>query len=122
MDDGDNMPRPFARVPLTELRRDHVVVVAMPKDERGYPREALLLLDTDGVPRAFVNRCQHMPIPLDGGSRQFFSSDRLALLCGTHGARYRLNDGYCTAGPCSGTSLQAIDLRIVDSTIELREG
>lgn len=111
----------FARVLLTALSPLQVVIVPMPTDERGRPREAMVLLDHEGQPRAYINRCKHVPIPLDGGSRVFFSSDQTALLCGTHGARYRLNDGYCFAGPCRGASLDPIDLRIEGGVIELRE-
>lgn len=113
--------QPFARVLLTALSPAQAVVVPMSPDERGRPREAIVVLDHDGIPRAYINRCKHVPIPLDGGSRQFFSSDKTALLCGTHGARYRLDDGYCTAGPCRGARLDPIEVRIEAGIIELRE-
>ncbi len=114
-------PAPFARVLLSSLSPAQVVVVPMSVDARGRPREAIVLLDHDGAPRAFINRCKHLPIPIDSGSRVFFTSDKSALLCGTHGARFRLNDGYCFAGPCHGASLDPIDLRIEGSILELRE-
>lgn len=112
---------PFARVLRSSLTPAHVVVVPMSRDAGGRPREALVLVDLDGVPRAYINRCEHLPIPIDGGTRHFFSSDKTALLCGTHGARYRLNDGYCYRGPCRGRSLVALDLRVDGDFIELRE-
>lgn len=119
-DAPDNTP-PFGRVVLASLQSQAVVVVVMPPDERGRPREALVLLDHEGAPRAYINRCKHVPIPLDGGSRQFFSSDKQDLLCGTHGARYRLHDGFCTKGPCRGERLDALRLRVENGIIELRE-
>lgn len=112
---------PFARVLLTSLSPGQAVVVPMSPDERGRPREALVLLDHDGTPRAFINRCKHVPIPLDGGSRQFFTGDKEALLCGTHGARYRLTDGYCVSGPCHGAKLDPILIQVANGIIELRE-
>jgi nitrite reductase/ring-hydroxylating ferredoxin subunit len=111
----------FAHVPLSSLVPGQAVVVRMSPDAGGRPREALLLLDHDGTPRAYINRCEHLPIPIDGGSRHFFTSDKSALLCGTHGARFRLDSGYCFRGPCRGRSLIALDLRIEEGIVELRE-
>lgn len=78
----------------------------------GRPREVLVLATPDGEPRAYVNECQHLPVPLDGGSREFMNRAGTHLMCGTHGALYRLEDGYCTEGPCEGGSLERLPLRI----------
>ena len=81
-------------------------------DAEGHPREVLVLATKDGEARAYVNRCQHLPIPLDGGSREFLNGAGTHLMCGTHGALYRLDDGYCIEGPCEGTWLESVPLRI----------
>lgn len=86
----------------------------MTRDDRGRPREALVLLDEDGRVRAYLNRCEHLPIPLDAGSREFLSRDGAHLMCGTHGALFRRDDGFCVAGPCAGRSLCALPFRITD--------
>lgn len=122
MHDAPSQPEPFARVLLSELTPAHAVIVPMSPDAGGRPREAIVLIDDTGTPRAYINRCKHVPIPLDGGSRHFFTSDKSALLCGTHGAQYRLTDGYCFKGPCRGTQLTAVELRVEGGIIELREG
>lgn len=83
-------------------------------DSEGRPREVLVLATPDGEPRAYLNRCRHLPIPLDGGSREFLTDDGTHLRCGTHGAIYRLDDGYCVEGPCEGTWLERVPLRIDD--------
>ena len=85
-------------------------VVPLPPGANGMRREAIVLCDEQGELRAYVNRCQHLPIPLDGGGRAFFSADGRHLLCRTHGASYRLHDGLCVAGPCTGSSLVALRL------------
>ena len=85
-------------------------VVALPPDRQGLRREAIVLRDEQGTLRAYLNRCQHLPITLDAGSRAFFDRDGRELLCRTHGASYRLHDGLCTAGPCIGRSLVALPL------------
>ena len=93
----------------SDLASGAVRVVALPPEGR-IPREALLLRDANGVVRAYLNRCQHLPIPLDGGSRRFLAKDGSHLQCGTHGARYRISDGHCVDGPCKGAVLHALTL------------
>jgi nitrite reductase/ring-hydroxylating ferredoxin subunit len=93
----------------SELAPGAVRVVKLPPEGR-IPREALIIRDERGVLRAYLNRCQHLPIPLDGGSRRFLTRDGDYLECGTHGARYRLNDGHCVEGPCQGRALIALEL------------
>lgn len=99
------------RVPLSGVEAlvvGEVAVVPLPRSQTGIPREGLVLRLPGGELRAYLNRCQHLPIPIDSGSRQFLSDDRRHLVCLTHGARYRIEDGFCVAGPCSGQSLEAL--------------
>lgn len=105
-----------ARVRVCPRRRltEGVQVASLPNDELGRPREALVLLDRSGAVRAYLNRCRHLPIPLDGGSRKFLTDDGEHLICGTHGARYRRDDGLCIEGPCAGASLHAIRVHVGD--------
>ncbi len=91
-----------------ELVRGIVKVVDLARDVDGTPREAMVLRDRAGVARAYVNRCMHLSIPLDGGTRDFFEPGGELLLCGTHGALYRPEDGFCVAGPCENESLEAL--------------
>jgi nitrite reductase/ring-hydroxylating ferredoxin subunit len=108
------------RVCPREDLADGVQVVRLPDDELGRPREALVLLDGAGTLRAYLNRCEHLPIPLDGGSRDFLSADGRHLRCGTHGALYRREDGFCFEGPCAGKSLLALPVRVAeDGWVEL---
>jgi nitrite reductase/ring-hydroxylating ferredoxin subunit len=85
-------------------------VVALPPEPSGWRREAIVVRDAAGELRAYLNRCQHLPIPLDAGSRSFFGPDGRQLVCKTHGATYRLEDGMCIAGPCTGRALVALRL------------
>jgi len=91
-----------------DLAPGTVRVVALPPEAHGLRREAIVLRDQQGVLRAYLNRCQHLPITLDAGSRAFLDRDGRELLCRTHGATYRLHDGLCTGGPCVGRSLLAL--------------
>ncbi|MCG8557337.1 MAG: Rieske (2Fe-2S) protein [Proteobacteria bacterium] len=75
-------------------------------------REALVVRDSHGQPRAYLNTCKHLPIPLDGGTGDYLSEEGRYLLCSTHGARYRLEDGYCVDGPCEGESLDSLAVEV----------
>lgn len=94
-----------ARGELTPL---DVRAVPLPPHRDGQPREALVLLGDDGEPRAYLNRCRHIPIPIDGGSKQYLTRGGKYLLCGTHGALYRRDDGMCIAGPCLNLALERL--------------
>jgi nitrite reductase/ring-hydroxylating ferredoxin subunit len=87
-------------------------VVPLPPEPSGLRREAIVLRDAGGVLRAYLNRCQHLPITLDAGSRAFLGPDGRYLVCRTHGATYQLDDGMCVAGPCVGRALIALRLEL----------
>ena len=87
-----------------ELRR-----FALPADERGRPREALVIRSVYAEPVAYLNLCPHLDVPLDAGSPDF-APRRGHLMCRTHGARFRTLDGQCVWGPCQGESLQRLEL------------
>jgi nitrite reductase/ring-hydroxylating ferredoxin subunit len=94
----------------SELTGDVVKAVPLPRDEQGRPREALVLLGPDGEPRAYLNLCRHLPVPLDGGSKHYLTRGGEYLLCGTHGALFRRDDGLCVQGPCKNLSLFPLTL------------
>lgn len=74
-------------------------------------RSAIILRDPLGRLRAYMNLCKHLPIPIDGGSGDLLDDDRLHLICRTHGALYRMKDGVCIEGPCTGETLDVLTLR-----------
>lgn len=103
----------------SELRPASVRLIRLPPQPNGLPQEAIVLLDEAGTLRAYVNRCQHLPIPLDGGSGRFLTDDGKFLSCGTHGARYRLEDGLCVEGPCGGRALEVLEVELEGDAIVL---
>jgi len=107
---------------VADLDRADVLGVPLPRDHERVPREALVLRDPSGTVRAYLNRCRHLPIPLDGGSRRYLDDGKRYLMCGTHGALFRREDGYCFEGPCRGDSLFALEVEIdPDGTIWISE-
>ena len=58
--------------------------------------------------RGYINRCPHLGTPLEMFPGRFLDETGNSLVCSTHGARFNVEDGYCTSGPCKGLWLQAI--------------
>lgn len=90
-------------------------------DRQGRPITALVLRDERGAVVAYRNLCRHLPVPLDGGTGQLLSDDRAHLVCGTHGATYRLRDGHCVEGPCEGLALERLVVRRQGSNVYVSE-
>lgn len=61
-----------------------------------------------GKPYAYVNRCAHVSVELDWVEGDFFTAQQDFLICSTHGAHYRPDNGFCVMGPCKGKSLKPI--------------
>ncbi|MDH3442476.1 MAG: Rieske 2Fe-2S domain-containing protein [Deltaproteobacteria bacterium] len=76
-----------------------------------YRIDAFLVNDR-GQFHAYVNRCRHMPTPLDFLRNKFLSDDRRYLMCYTHGALYEFATGLCIAGPCKGESLYRLPVLV----------
>jgi len=76
-----------------------------------YRLDALLVND-QGNFYAYVNRCRHMPTPLDFVRDEFISDDGQFLRCYTHGALYEFATGRCVEGPCKGESLYRLPVTI----------
>jgi nitrite reductase/ring-hydroxylating ferredoxin subunit len=76
-----------------------------------YRLDAFLINDR-GSFHAYVNRCRHMPTPLDFVRDEFVSDDGRFLRCYTHGALYEFSTGLCVDGPCKGESLFRLPVRI----------
>jgi nitrite reductase/ring-hydroxylating ferredoxin subunit len=64
----------------------------------------------DGIVRAYLNRCAHVPIELDWNPGEFFDLSGLYLVCSTHGAGYAPDTGRCRTGACAGRGL--VSLRV----------
>lgn len=82
---------------------------------------------TEGVPLfvvrkqdqvfVYLNSCPHRLIPLEWQPDQFLDYDKNFIQCASHGALFKIDDGTCIAGPCSGDSLTPIPHETRDGTI-----
>jgi len=83
-------------------------------------RVDVVLVRRGGVLRGFVNSCPHQAMPLETFPDKFLNGDGSLLVCSTHGARFRVEDGYCVSGPCVGKALAAIAVDVVDGVVRVR--
>jgi len=79
----------------------------------------LVVMRQSGRLIAYRNRCPHRGTPLDWAPDRFLSPDGRHFQCSTHGARFRIADGYCVAGPCQGERLAAVALTVEDGLVRL---
>ena len=77
----------------------------------------LILLRRRADVAAFVNACPHQGTPLNTTEDRFFTRDGRFLLCRTHGARFRPEDGVCVSGPCVGDRLTPHAVRVKEGRV-----
>lgn len=73
----------------------------------GRPARAFALR-FDGVVRAYLNRCLHVPVEMDWQPGEFFDIEKRFILCSIHGASYAPENGRCVGGPCGRGSLTPV--------------
>ena len=66
---------------------------------------------------AYENRCPHTGVTLNWQPDQFFDIENHFIQCSTHGALFRFDDGYCVRGPCAGSKLNSLALKIENDDI-----
>ena len=81
------------------------------------PLPAFVMLLAGG-PRAWLNRCAHVPVELDGVPGRFLDESGRVIVCATHGAVYDPESGRCLRGPCRGKALYPVPSRETGGSIE----
>ncbi|HXC38324.1 MAG TPA: Rieske 2Fe-2S domain-containing protein [Burkholderiales bacterium] len=74
-----------------------------------------------GLPRAYLNRCAHVPTELDWQPGEFFDMTKTLLICSMHGAQYYPENGRCYLGPCRNGGLVPLQVVERDGNIILQE-
>ncbi len=89
----------------------------------GAERVEILVVRDGARTFGYVNSCPHLGSPLDWAEDQFMSEDGGHIMCHTHGALFRIEDGFCIAGPCAGGSLTPVAVAVDDTgRVLLRPG
>ena len=65
----------------------------------------------------YLNSCPHTGAPLDLNEGKFLSRERKYIICSTHGALFKIEDGYCISGPCRSSSLEAVPVTIKNGDV-----
>ncbi len=87
----------------------------------GAERLAILAVRRDGTVYAYLNSCPHIGSPLDFTPGQFLDLERRHILCSTHGALFRIEDGHCISGPCAGKALTPLTTRLENGEVHVSE-
>ena len=88
---------------------------------RGPRRQAMVTRLPNGELRAYLNLCKHIPVPLDSYRGEVIEPGGERVLCRTHGAAYRREDGLCVEGPCEGESLDPVRVELRDGEIFIHD-
>lgn len=81
------------------------------KDAVDRPVDVLVVRDGERL-YGYLNSCPHAGTPLDWVPDRFMAPDGEHLACATHGALFRVVDGRCVAGPCTGDRLTPVPVRV----------
>jgi nitrite reductase/ring-hydroxylating ferredoxin subunit len=94
---------------LSELPVDGII---FDYKEGPFDEQGILIRTRDGV-KAYKNECRHLPMRLDDREpAEIWDEHNRYLVCNSHGARYRPDDGLCVSGPCEGSHLKELPVII----------
>jgi nitrite reductase/ring-hydroxylating ferredoxin subunit len=82
---------------------------------RGWPIVEVIVVRRAGAFLGYFNQCPHMTVPLNILDRVAMNGEY--LFCDHHYASFRIGDGYCTEGPCTGDSLASVALAVRDGAV-----
>lgn len=85
----------------------------------GAETRAIFVVRHGGRVVAYANSCPHTGSPLDWIPDRFLDIEKRFILCATHGALFRIEDGHCVGGPCAGKGLSLAPIRIEAGAIYL---
>jgi len=87
--------------------------------ERDGDEDDIIVVRQGSRVHGYVNVCPHTASPLDWVENQFMNLDKSHIMCATHGAEFRIEDGFCVLGPCHGQSLEPIPVSVRDGDVVL---
>jgi nitrite reductase/ring-hydroxylating ferredoxin subunit len=85
----------------------------------GKERRDIVVVRRHGKFHAYENSCPHQAMPLETFPDKFLNEDGSLFICSTHGARFRVEDGFCISGPCEGKSMKRVAIALSDGSISI---
>lgn len=82
-------------------------------------RAPMFVIRTGAAVHGYENRCPHQGTTLDWKAHSFLTVAKTEIICATHGALFRIADGYCFAGPCPGAALTPVAVRVEHGRVML---
>ena len=79
----------------------------------------LFVVHKDASFHAYKNKCPHTGVSLNWQEDQFLDLDHNLIQCSVHDALFEVDSGYCVSGPCSGQTLEELEITIKDNEIYL---
>lgn len=89
-------------------------------DPLGEGRDTMFLVRRGGQVFGYRNACPHYDFARMAWRKdEFLNADRSRIMCAAHNALFRIDDGWCEAGPCVGESLTPVALSVEDGNVWL---
>ncbi len=83
--------------------------------------EECLLVRFNGLCYAYINRCVHMPRPLDCEKDLVFDHSGLYLRCSMHGIVYKPETGASVSTMCEGEQLKSVQIYEADGEVGIAD-
>jgi nitrite reductase/ring-hydroxylating ferredoxin subunit len=80
-------------------------------------QQEIFIVRLGGNAHGYLNSCPHTGAPLDWTPDRFLDLDGRYIQCAMHGALFRIEDGRCIAGPCSGDRLTRVPVRSEEGVV-----
>ena len=81
--------------------------------------KSIFAVKKDDSIHVYLNACPHLGINLEFRPNEFLDMDKTFIQCANLGALFEIVSGNCVMGPCTGQSLERIEVNIESGFIEL---
>jgi len=79
--------------------------------------QSVFAVRKDGILTVYKNSCPHLGVPLNFEPDVFLDMENAFILCSTHGALFKIDDGECVHGPCLGQRLETVSHSIKEREV-----
>ncbi|WP_455366822.1 Rieske (2Fe-2S) protein [Kaarinaea lacus] len=105
----------YVEVPLSDIKPGAVVPIKVMYNTRDI---TALVVKADEEVAVYLDLCPHNKIELTQ-TGDYMSADGTRLMCASHGATFKLEDGSCDRGPCQGDTLAKIPFELTEGVVRI---